>query len=181
MFRVANREYEITAAALELFARTREDIICWGVKVTAQHRGDAEGPARWDPSIIADVLLETTPGEKAYWRDIVGTTVQWEKPNEDPQALFEVFETAPIYDCRCQFVRGAAQGEVRLVLDGVVDVDTEHFGLSIRVDTPLTVAPWPCGKMSERACRDEFRRLGLRDAVSFQLIQGVSYLVFEDR
>jgi len=104
MFLVAEQDYEITSASLELFSRTREDIVCWGVRIIAKHRGGVDGMSRWNPAIIADVLLETGPGRMAHWYDIAGTTIEWEEPNEDPRALFEVFETAAIYNCKCRIL-----------------------------------------------------------------------------
>jgi len=181
MFRVADHDYELTSASLELFSRTREDIICWGVKITAKHQGGSDDMSNWKPAIIADVLVETTPGQMAFWYDIAGTTIEWEEPNPDPQALFEVFGPVAIYNCKCQFAPVPGNAGVQLLFEGMVDVDVDYPRLPIRVNTVLKVAPWPWGKMSEQECRDEFHRLGFRDPVAFQVIKGVSSLVFLDQ
>jgi len=181
VFRVADHDYEITSACLELFARVDDDVIGWGVRIIAKHQGGTDEMSKWKPAILSDVLLETTPGQVAYWYDIAETVIEWEEPNPDPQALFEVFETAAIYSCKCQFIAAPRHAGVRFLLEGMVNVGVDHPGLQIRVDTVLTVAPMPWGKMSEQECRDEFHRLGFEDPVDFQIINGVSSLVFLDQ
>jgi len=182
MFRVADNEYDIQSASLELFSRTREDLVVWGVRIIAKHSCDGSGDvAKWNPSIIADELLQTTPGEKAFWHDIAGTTIEWEEANPDPQALFEVFETAGIYNCKCQFLAGPSGTGVQFLLEGTVDVDTDYPRLPIRVETPLSVGPMPWGKMSEQQCRSEFQRLGFKDPTEYRVINGVSSLIFLDQ
>lgn len=178
MFRVADHDYDIASASLELFSSTREDIIFWGVRIIAKSLARSDEMSKWNPSIIADELFQTTPGQMTSWQDIVGTTIHWREPNEDPQAMFEVFETAAIYDCTCQFTPGNAGRGVQLVLEGMVDVDTDYRALPIRVETQLTAGPWPWGKMSEAECRREYQRLGFKDPVDFQVLNGVSSLVF---
>jgi len=181
MFRVGDHDYQITNASLELFARVREDIVCWGVKITAKPLGGSDDMSSWNPAILSDVLLETTPGKMSYWYDIAGTIIEWDEPNEDPQALFQVFSPVAIYNCRCEFTGVPGVPGVRLLLDGTVDVDADYQGLPIRVDTALTAAPWPMAKRSEQECRDRFQRLGFKDPIDFQIIDGISSLVFLDQ
>lgn len=181
MFRVADHDYEITSASLELFARIHEDVICWGVKITSKHQGGSTHMSSWTPAILSDVLLETKPGQMSHWYEIAGTTIEWDEPNEDPQALFEVFSPVAIYKCKCTFTDVQASAGVRFRLEGMVDVDVDYQRLPVVVDTVLTVAPWPMGKRSEQECRDRFQRLGFKDPVDFQIIKGVSSLVFLDQ
>ena len=184
MFRVAERDYEITGAGLEMFPRINdedEEVVCWGVKVTSKHRGGSDDMSGWRPAILSDVLVETKRGQIAHWYEIAGTTIEWDEPKADPQALFEVFGTAAIYRCRCQFIGVPGNTGVRFSLEGMVDVDADYRRLPIRVDTALQVAPWPCGDMPEQECRDEFHRLGFRDPVEFKIIEGVSSLVFSNQ
>ena len=182
MFRVANQEYDISSAYLKLFDDEDDegaDIICWGVRIIGKSRSDTDDMARWDPAIHADVLLQTKPTQTSHWYEIAGTTVTWNEPDEDPHALFEVFESEAIYNCKWQFVRTPDASTVRLVLDGTVDVDVDHEKLPIHVDTQLGVAPLPMGRLSEAECYDRFRKLGLDDPVQYKIQEGgVSSLVF---
>ncbi len=50
---------------------------------------------------------------------IEGTTLAWNEPNEDPQALFQVYETTGIYNCKLQFLAEPGNLRVRLILDGM--------------------------------------------------------------
>lgn len=178
MFRVADHEYDIVSANIELFDRIAEDVVCWGVKIVGRGRGGSEEMATWNPSILADVLMETQPGQYSHWNEIAGTTLKWDEPNEDPQALFEVYGTVAIYECIWQFMRGPDGSRVRLVLEGRVDVDADYRRLPIKIDTVLGVAPWPMGDDSERKCRSRYSQLGFKDPVDFQVIDEVSSLVF---
>jgi hypothetical protein len=180
MFQVMGRDFPTTSASLELFHDSGDDAVCWGVKVVAGSLGEQDFVSRWKPAVLAEVLFTTKPGQVKHWHDIAGTTVAWEEPNEDPQALFEVFETSAIYACKVQFLRGV-HSHLRMVLDGMTDIDASHVRVPIHIDIPLTVAPWPMARRPERECRELFDRLGFRDAVKFELApHDVSTLVFLD-
>src|SRR3954463_4057065 len=125
MFKVGDREYDITYAALELFSTSEEDTVCWGVKILGKGRGSEDDMSRWKPAILASVLLETKSGQKAHWYEIAGTTITWDEPNEDPQALFEVYETSALYKCRWQFIAVPGNKRVRLLFDGIADIDSD--------------------------------------------------------
>ena len=179
MLRVADHEYHVTYANLELFDRIEEDSICWGVKIIGKSRGGEGYLASWKPAILADVLLEAKPGQMTHWYEIAGTTVAWDVPDEDPQALFEVYGTTAIYACRWQFVAAPGNTRVRLVFDGMTDIDTDYEKVPLHVDTLLGVAPWPMSRMPEQECLARYRRLGFEDPVQFHSDKyGVSTLVF---
>lgn len=176
MFRVAGNEFDVVSAELELFDRTAGNVVCWGVRIIGKSRGGREGVSAWNPAILADVLLETQPGQIASWHDIGGTTVRWDEPNDDPQALLEVFETKAIYNCTVQFLKDGAR--IRLLLRGMVYIDSDYRDVAIELDTPLAIAPWPMGDDSEQRCLDRYAQLGFSDPVEFRVVDGVSSLVF---
>jgi hypothetical protein len=176
MFRVADNDFDVVSAQLELFDRSAENVVCWGVRIIGKSRGGDEGVPAWNPAIMADVLLETQPGQIASWHDIGGTTVRWDEPNDDPQALFEVYETQPIYNCTVQFVKDGER--IRLLLKGMVYIDSDYQDVAIELDTPLTIAPWPMGDDSEQQCLARYAQLGFTDPVEFRVIDDVSSLVF---
>lgn len=178
MFRVAEHEYDITSANIEIFANDAEQLIGWGVKIIGKSQGAADDIAMWNPAIIAEALLETKPGQVSHWHEIAGRTIAWDEPDEDPQALFEVFETEAIYKCQWQFLKGQDGGGVRLLLEGMVDVDVDHEGLPIYVDTKLGIAPWPMRFRSEQECLDRYKQFGFKDPVKFEVINRISSLVF---
>jgi hypothetical protein len=181
MFRVADHEYDITYACLELFSGFHDDTICWGVKITGKGRGgsDDDDMAQWEPAILAEELLETKAGQMSHWYDLAGTTLAWEEPKRSPPALFEVDETTAIYKCKWQFVTVPGNSRVRLIFDGMADIDVDHKGLPIHVDALLGIAPWPMARRSERECLDLYQRLGLKDPVEYRLQpHNVSSLVF---
>jgi hypothetical protein len=181
MFQVMGRDFPVTYACLELFYDSGENAVCWGVKVVAGGLAEQDSVSRWKPAIVAEVLHRTKPGQVAHWYDIAGTTVAWEEPSEDPQALFEVYETSAIYTCKVQFLTGL-NSRVRMVLDGMTDIDASHVRVPIHIDIPLKVAPWSMARRSEQECRDLFDRLGFRDPVKFELApHNVSTLVFLDQ
>jgi hypothetical protein len=176
MFRVADNDFDVVSAQLELFDRSAGNVVCWGVRIIGKNRGGDEGVPAWNPAIMADVLLETQPGQIASWRDIGGTTVRWDEPNDNPQALFEVYETQPIYNCTVQFVKDGAR--IRLLLKGMIYIDSDYQDVAIDLDTPLTIAPWPMGDDSEQQCLARYAQLGFTDPVEFRVIDEVSSLVF---
>jgi hypothetical protein len=179
MFRVAHQEYEITQAALELFSGHDDTTVCWGLNITAKGPGGADDMASWTPAVLADRLLETEAGKMAHWYDIAGATLAWDEPNDDPQALFEVYETSAIYQCKWQFLAVPGNQRVRMVLDGFTDIDVDHTKAPIHVDALLGVAPWPMARRPEKACLELYRRLGFADPVEFRADRyGVSTLVF---
>ena len=178
MFRVADHDYDVTHACLELFDRSEENTICWGLKITGKSLSGSDDMSRWKPAILSDVLLETPKGRMSGWQDIAGTTIAWDEPNEDPQALFQVYETTAIYKCKWQFLAVPGNARVRLVFDGMTDIDADYERVPIHLDTLLAIAPWPMGDMPERECLDRYRLLGFKDPVKFQLDDGVSTLVF---
>lgn len=178
MFRAADTDYDIATANLELFDRAAENVVCWGVRIVGQSRGSSEGMQSWNPAILAEVLRETQAGEVTHWRDIAGTTVKWDEPSEDPQALFEVFGTHAVYDCTLQLVKTPDGSRVRLILQGLVDINVDHQRVPIQVDTVLGVAPWPMGDDSEQECLNRYQQLGFKDPVEFRVIDEVSSLVF---
>lgn len=180
MFRLLDHEYDVTYANLELFA-ARDDTVCWGVKITAKSRGGSDGMADWRPAILSDALLRTKPGQMSHWYEIAGNTVEWDEPNEDPQALFEVDETSAIYQCRWQFLPEPGNTRVRLILDGMTDIDADHEKVSFHVDVLLGVAPWSMAARSQQECLARYHRLGFKDPVEFRVIGTVSSLVFLDQ
>jgi hypothetical protein len=178
VFKIADQEFDISHSALEIFDRSVENTICWGLKILADSPGGDHAMSRWEPAIVSDVLLETTPGQISHWYGIAGTTLAWNEPNEDPQALFEVYETTGIYDCQWQFLAEPGNLRVRLVLDGMTDIDTDYMRVPIHVETLLSVAPWPMGSIPRQACLDRYDQLGFEDPVEYRLDDGVSTLVF---
>ena len=179
MFRLADREYKIAHAALEIFDRTEEGTICWGLKIVAERGEGSDDMAQWKPAILSDVLLETRPGQIPHWYSIAGTTVAWDEPNEDPQALLEVYETTGIYKCKWQFLPVSGNARVRLILDGHADIDADHQKVPIHVDALLGIAPWLMARMPEHECLALYQRLGFQDPVEFRAQKyGVSSLVF---
>jgi hypothetical protein len=179
MFRVADHAYDVTCASLKLFSRIDEPSLCWGVKIIGKGRDDGDDMSSWEPAILADVLLETKLGRMSHWYDIAGTTVEWDEPKEDPQALFEVYETTAIYKCKWQFLAVPGNRKVRLVFDGMTDIDTDYQKIPIHLDTLLGVAPLPMARRPEKKCLADYRQLGLEDPVEFHSDQyGVSTLVF---
>lgn len=181
MFRVAGREYEVTHAALELFDRNDEDTICWGLKILGKGRGGSDDMSRWKPAVLSDVLMETLPGRVSHWYEIAGTTVAWDEPNEDPQALFGVYETTAIYNCKWRFLPAPDNTRVRLVFDGMTDIDADYANVPIHVDTLLGIAPWPMESMSQQAALARYHQLGFKDPVEFRVVDGLSSLVFPDQ
>ena len=179
MFRVADHEYDVEDACFELFDRSEEGTICWGVKIIGKSRGGSGDMSSWKPAILSDVLLETAPGQISHWYDIAGTTVAWDEPNEDPQALFEVYETTAIYNCECRFVAVPGNRRVRLILDGMTDINADYENVAIHLDSLLRVAPWPMARRPEKECLELYERLGFKDPVEFRVAEyGVSKLVF---
>jgi hypothetical protein len=181
MFKVAEHEYDVTHACLELFDRDEEDTVCWGLKIVGEGRGAGDDMSTWKPAILSDVLLETKRGEMSHWYDIAGTTIAWDEPNDDPQALFEVYETTGMYRCKWQFLAVPGNKRVRLVLDGMADIDSDHQRVAIHLDTLLGVAPWPMAYLPEQKCLDRYRYLGFKDPVEFRLQHKVSFLVFTNQ
>jgi hypothetical protein len=169
MFRVADHEYDITYACLELFSGMADNTICWGLKITGKGRDGSDDMSEWQPVILAEELLETKPGQMSHWYEIAGTTLAWDEPNRSPQALFEVDETTAIYKCKWQFVAVPGNSRVRLIFDGMADIDVDHKRIPIHVDALLAIAPWPMARRSERECLDLYQRLGLKDPVEFRL------------
>lgn len=179
MFRVADHEYDVTYACLELFSGIEGDTICWGVKIIGKGRGGSDDMSRWNPAILSEELLETKPGQMSHWYEIAGTTIAWDEPNEDPQALFEVYETTAIYQCKWQFVAEPGNRRVRLIFDGMADIDVDHQKVPIHLDTLLGIAPWPMARRPEKECLDRYNRHGFKDPVEFHVKEhGVSTLVF---
>lgn len=171
------RDFDIRYAVLKMFD-SEADTVCWGVKIFGESRGGQDAISQWKPAILAPVLWETKPGQVSHWYDIAGTTVAWEEPDEDPQALFEVYGTTGIYQCKVQFLADP-NSRLRIILDGMTDIDSDYAKVPIHIDTPLKVAPWSMARMPEQECRDLFDRLGFRDPVEFTLTpHNVSTLVF---
>jgi hypothetical protein len=184
MFRVADHDYDVTYAYLELFSGFNDDTICWGVKITGAGRGQggADDMSEWEPAIIAEELLETKAGQLSHWYEIAGNTLAWDEPTRSRRALFEVDEATAIYQCKWQFLAVPGNNRVRLLFDGMTDIDVNHKSVPLRVDVLLGIAPWPMARRSERECLDLYRRLGLKDPVEFRLQPyGVSSLVFPNQ
>ena len=116
MFRVANHEYDVALAGLKIFEKLGEDMVCWGVKILGKGQAGTDAISSWNPAVLASVLLETRPGQMSHWYEIAGTTIEWTEPEEDPQALFEVYESSALYDCKWQFVSVPGNHHVRLIL-----------------------------------------------------------------
>jgi hypothetical protein len=179
MFQLADHEYNVSHAAIELFDRTEEGTVCWGLKIIGEPGDGSDDMAHWKPAILSDVLLETQPGQISHWYDIAGTTIAWDEPNEDPQALLEVYETSAIYKCKWQFLAVPGNKRVRLVVDGFADIDEDHGNVPIHLDTLLGVAPWLMARMPEQECLALYQRLGFKDPVEFCAQKhGVSSLIF---
>lgn len=178
MFRVGDHDYDITHASLEVFDRSEENTICWGVKILGRSRGGSDEMSKWKPAILSDVLLETLPGRILHWYGIAGTTLSWNEPNEDPQALFQVHGTTGIYNCKWQFLAEPGNKRVRLALEGMTDIDTDYQNVRFQVDTLLGIAPWPMGLTPKQECLDRYKQLGFTDPVEYRLDDGVSTLVF---
>jgi hypothetical protein len=71
---------------------------------------------------------------------------------------------------------------VRLIFDGMTDIDSDHQNVPVHLDTLLGVAPWPMAFRPEQECLDRYRHLGFKDPVQFALKGGkVSSLVFTNQ
>ncbi len=137
--------------------------------------------ASWEPAVISDVLFETGRGEVSHWFEIAGTCIEWDEPNEDPQALIEVTETTAIYQCKWQFHAVPGNRRVRLVLNGITDIDAVYTRIPIQLDAELGIAPWPMRFKPEEECLARCRFLGFKDNVRYAQDDGVSTLVFVDQ
>lgn len=82
------------------------------------------------------------------------------------------------YNCKWQFIAIPDNRRVRLILDGMTDIDTDYENIPIHVDTLLAVAPLPMARLSEQECVDLYQRLGFEDPVEFRKDGTRSTLVF---
>ncbi len=182
MFRIADLEFTIIKAKLEVYVGTSD--LNWGILIEAKSN-DVSRPDLWCPKLSSDALFTTRAGEVSDWQAVLPRAITWTEPHENivtPSATLYVWEHCPIYACTARLTFEA--GKVCLHLSASCDVfyDTASYydDLPLEVITALDFVVL-CGRDSEAEARERIAPFLDHSALHFsQDSEGVSILTSPD-
>lgn len=182
---LGNASFDVARCTVECFVSA--DRLVWGVEIaTSPSSVEVEAGEfdTWAPSVVADRLFLTHPGELHAWTEFGRRIFALDAgdPSRDPTAIVRVYESEPIGEGTAELQ--LTEGSQFVTLRGSCDLLCgANFDRAIAVDVACHVdrLVFLAGRMDENAARGALRRHLDDRAFVFDSNDGVAQLSVELR
>jgi len=195
MFKIKDKLFDIKYAYLDAFISSNHQLI-FGLQIKATGNDKLPENKDEDTSDLfspddellfnSATVLKINTNEIEKWQDIAGRKVEWEnypEDEEEPRALFYVYEHEEIYNAKIEFKK--AGNKIMVNIKATCDI---HAGkvfsdnLPLVIETEIDFYGIFCGKgTTEEQCRKKIEPFLHSDTLKFvQNKYGVSIMVPQD-
>jgi len=184
MFKIRDENFNIEFAYLDAFVDKDEKLLTFGLQIKAEGKENVFDSE--EPHFNSEVLLKIEPNKIKKWKDIAGKIIQWKDypdEEEEPHALFYVFEHEAVYNAKIEFEN--VDNQIFVKIKALCDINwTKKYSnnIPLEIETKVDFLGVLCGKdTSEKECKNEIKPyLDIDNLKYVQNKYGVSVLIPND-
>ena len=181
MFQIKDMNFDIEFAYLDAYIDEDEKIINFGLQIRGVKNNKIfDGN---NPHFSSEILLKIKKNKINKWQDIAGKIIEWKDSPEDeeePHALFYVFEHEEVYNARIEFKK--INNRIMVDIEALCDVgwDKKYYdNLPLKIETEIDFFGIMCGKdTTEEECKKAIKPyLDISNLKYVQNKYGVSIMI----
>ncbi|MDX1958316.1 MAG: hypothetical protein SFU98_07065 [Leptospiraceae bacterium] len=180
MFKIKNKLFTIKYAYIDAFI-SNENQLVFGLQIKAtgkdkfpnQDYADTFDLFFPDNELLfnSEILLKINPNEIEKWEDIVERKIEWKdypENEEEPHALFYVYEHTGVYNAKIEFKNIANKIIVHVIAScNIYAGEVFSDNLPLEIETEVDFFGILCGKDNEEQCRKKLKQFLNLDNLKF--------------